>query len=214
LSGFWAGFAGTMLSPVVSSARGYYAKIAANAVVAGTVSQITGGKFANGAWSGAFRFMFNEWAHRFDVIIKYGNIDIKKNMAEAKAMGITGLGNFIGKVKSFGDWDYKNNLQSGVDKGIFTSDLLQEFGNYHFGIVAHEIGFSLEQSMAGAGAYQVFFQGGGDKISLLPSIILGTFSFVIPNSYSSYITNNGFSWGDNAGDAIDIMQGWKYADGL
>ncbi len=52
-----------MLSPVVSSARGYYAKIAANAVVAGTVSQITGGKFANGALSGAFRFMFNEWYH-------------------------------------------------------------------------------------------------------------------------------------------------------
>ena len=44
-------------------AQGYYAKVASSAFVAGTISQITGGKFANGAWSGAFRFMFNEWYH-------------------------------------------------------------------------------------------------------------------------------------------------------
>ena len=59
-SGFWAGFAGTMLSPVTGMAKGYYAKVASSAIVAGTVSSITGGKFANGAFSGAFRFMFNE----------------------------------------------------------------------------------------------------------------------------------------------------------
>ena len=213
-SGFWAGFAGTMLSPVTNMARGYYAKVASNAIVAGTVSAISGGKFANGAFSGAFRFMFNEWAHRFDAIIKFGNIDIAKNMAEARALGVKGVLKFKDLVKTDGKWDYKSKLQAGVNDGLFTSNLLQEFGNYHFGIVAHEIGFSLEQSMAGAGAYQVFFQEGGDSISLLPAMILGTFSFVIPNSYSSYVTYQGFSWGDNAGDAIDIMQGWKYADGL
>jgi hypothetical protein len=131
-------------------------------------------------------------------------------------MGITGIGDFIENVRTGGKWDYKsrNDFKGAVKEGLFTSDLVQEFGNYHFGIVAHEVGFSLEQSMAGAGAYQVFFQGGGDKISLLPAIILGTFSFVIPNSYSGYITNQGFSWGDNSGDAKAIMQGWKYADGL
>ena len=56
-SGFWAGFAGTMLSPMTGMAKGYYTKVASSAVVAGTVSSITGGKFANGALSGAFRFM-------------------------------------------------------------------------------------------------------------------------------------------------------------
>lgn len=59
-AGFWAGFAGTLLSPVTNMARGYYAKVAANAMVSGTVSMISGGKFANGAFSGAFRFMFND----------------------------------------------------------------------------------------------------------------------------------------------------------
>jgi len=63
-SGFWAGFAGTMLSPMTAMAQGYYAKVASSVFVAGTISQITGGKFANGAWSGAFRFMFNEWYHK------------------------------------------------------------------------------------------------------------------------------------------------------
>jgi len=64
-SGFWAGFAGTLLSPVTNMARGYYAKVAANAMVSGTVSMISGGKFANGAFSGAFRFMFNDAMHTY-----------------------------------------------------------------------------------------------------------------------------------------------------
>ena len=58
-------------------AQGYYAKVASSAFVAGTISQITGGKFANGAWSGAFRFMFNEAMQKveymFDKIITNSN---------------------------------------------------------------------------------------------------------------------------------------------
>ena len=163
-SGFLSGAGGTLLSPLAGMAQGYYSKVVSNAVVGGTISQITGGKFANGAFSGAFRFMFNEWAHRFDAIIKYGHIDIQKNMAEARKLGIAGLRTFIENVRTKGKWDYKNrdDFREFIKRGFFTSDLLQEFGNYHFGIVAHEVGFSLEQSMAGAGAYQVFIQGGGD----------------------------------------------------
>ena len=34
-----------------------------DAVVGGTISMIGGGKFANGAQTGAFRYLFNEWTH-------------------------------------------------------------------------------------------------------------------------------------------------------
>ena len=64
-SGFLSGAGGTLLSPLAGMAQGYYSKVVSNAVVGGTISQITGGKFANGAFSGAFRFMFNEWYHKF-----------------------------------------------------------------------------------------------------------------------------------------------------
>ncbi|VVM25157.1 hypothetical protein BSPWISOXPB_5128 [uncultured Gammaproteobacteria bacterium] len=36
---------------------------ARDAVVGGTISVIGGGKFANGAQTGAFRYLFNEWTH-------------------------------------------------------------------------------------------------------------------------------------------------------
>lgn len=48
--------------------------------------------------------------------------------------------------------------------------------------------------------------------SVIASMFLGTFSFLVPDSYSTKITNRGFTWGDNLGDAKDIMLGWKYAD--
>jgi len=69
-SGFWSGFAGTMLSPLTGMAKGYYAKVASSAIVAGTISTISGGKFANGAMSGAFRFMFNEWKHKAQYLLE------------------------------------------------------------------------------------------------------------------------------------------------
>ena len=36
---------------------------ARDAVVGGTISVVGGGKFANGAQTGAFRYLFNEWTH-------------------------------------------------------------------------------------------------------------------------------------------------------
>ena len=43
---------------------------ARDAVVGGTISVIGGGKFANGAQTGAFRYLFNEWTHAGQTIIK------------------------------------------------------------------------------------------------------------------------------------------------
>ena len=54
---------GEFISTKLSS-FGKVAKIAANAVLSGTVSEIGGGKFANGAITGAFSMMFNDYMHR------------------------------------------------------------------------------------------------------------------------------------------------------
>ena len=42
-------------------------KVIANAVLGGTVSEIGGGKFANGAITGAYGMLFNEFVHNFSV---------------------------------------------------------------------------------------------------------------------------------------------------
>ena len=62
-SGFWGGSVGTLLSPLANTGN-YYGNVASNAIIGGTVSSVTGGKFANGASFGAFRYMFNDWRHK------------------------------------------------------------------------------------------------------------------------------------------------------
>ena len=141
-------------------------------------------------------------------ILTAGNIDLNKNVADASA--ITRL-DFIEAVRTNGDWDYKNSLNRlNIDKNI-----LQRFGNFHFGLVAAAQGFSLEQSLYGAGFYQVVRQGGGSKINLSLSTHLMLFTHggsYMPNSITRVITNSGLTWGDNEGDSIDIMQGWDHYD--
>ena len=46
---------------------GYYGKLVSNSVFAGTIEEIGGGKFANGAVTGAFAFMFNHAMHKIEL---------------------------------------------------------------------------------------------------------------------------------------------------
>jgi hypothetical protein len=59
-SGFWSGAVGTYMQNITSGVKGYYENVAKNAIIGGTLSNVTGGKFANGAALGAFRYMFND----------------------------------------------------------------------------------------------------------------------------------------------------------
>ena len=61
--GLMAGAAGTLGGAVVSDNWSKAGKIAANAIISGTVSELGGGKFANGAITGAFHMMFNDLMH-------------------------------------------------------------------------------------------------------------------------------------------------------
>jgi hypothetical protein len=113
-------------------------------------------------------------------------------------------------VKSGGQWDFKNSQEL---KKQFPAADLDAFGNFHFGVVARAQGFGLETAMSGAGAYQSLVQGGGSKIAwYLGSklVDLTAFGALLPNSVARAITKSGFTWGDNPGDSINIMNGWDY----
>jgi len=68
-SGFASGFAASFFSPGTTlggnGAEGFTLRTTVAAVVGGTASEIGGGKFANGAISGAFVHMFNAEAHKY-----------------------------------------------------------------------------------------------------------------------------------------------------
>jgi len=64
-AGFWSGFASSALAPLASSASTFEGKIAMSAIVGGTASELGGGKFANGAVTGAFVMMYNEMGHTY-----------------------------------------------------------------------------------------------------------------------------------------------------
>ena len=62
-AGFWSGFASSALAPLAQGAGTTEAKVAISAIVGGTASELGGGKFANGAVTGAFVMMYNELGH-------------------------------------------------------------------------------------------------------------------------------------------------------
>ncbi|MBR5351566.1 MAG: hypothetical protein IK124_10080, partial [Prevotella sp.] len=76
LHGFMMGLVSGIGAATINKYKGQIGRvgcIVANAVTCGTVSEIGGGKFANGAVTGAFSIMFNDFMHS----IKFKNIDFK-----------------------------------------------------------------------------------------------------------------------------------------
>jgi hypothetical protein len=150
-----------------------------------------------------------EFESRYGDIIEAGNIDLADNLARAKKMT---LSEWKQAVQTGGEWDYKNNRT--LRAAGFDSELLDEFGNVHFGMVARAQGFNLEGSMYGAGAYQVLVQGGGNPVEFAYAtnyLTVTAGGYLLPDSITRSMTRNGFGWGDNPGDALNIMKGWDYA---
>ena len=80
-SGFWSGAVGTSLAPFAKTGN-YYGNVTSNAIIGGTISRVTGGKFANGAALGAFRYMFDE--HMHDMMEKAKVRAMQRNIRTAK----------------------------------------------------------------------------------------------------------------------------------
>lgn len=78
-SGFWSGVASSAFAPTVGkylSKTNEFVQAAVVGVLSGTVSQIAGGKFANGAVTGAFTYLFNYKAHEGYIETALGNPSI------------------------------------------------------------------------------------------------------------------------------------------
>ncbi|WP_119395835.1 polymorphic toxin type 44 domain-containing protein [Salinibius halmophilus] len=156
---------------------------------------------------------------RYKPILKDLNISLHENVELARKMGlkrlgvskewaIAGLLEFVEYVETGSEWDYKTIIDDS-----FSEKDRDDFGNWHFGIVAGAYGFNLEQSMYGGGVYQVLKQGGGSPIELgiATEIMSSTLAGItLPDRVTINITSNGFGWGDNSGDAFNVMEGWLF----
>ena len=98
-SGFWSGFVASGFA--ASKGMGKFTGTMLTATVSGTISRITGGKFANGAVSGAFVHLFNAWARdRDDYAVKkamYGGQSKYTRQKNAFNMfdGVSDVGDYI-----------------------------------------------------------------------------------------------------------------------
>jgi len=106
-SGFASGFASSFFSPGTSlggdGAGGFTVRTTIAGVVGGTASEIGGGKFSNGAISGAFVHMFNAEAVKI-------NAD-KANYESLKALSVE-----IQKVKNMNLDDFNKYVKYGFDE--------------------------------------------------------------------------------------------------
>ncbi len=183
---------------------------AAAAVVGGTASVIGGGKFSNGAVTGAFSRMFNDlrvtgeinaFNEKYSTILDQG-VNINENIKLAQSMS---LSDFI-KINLPGQaWDFKSlNSMSGINPA-----LLEEFGNVHFGIMAAARGYSLGFTLVGAGTVQTFIQ---DNTPMSGGILRlwSPAPIILPNSVNRFLVNSGYPYGDNFGDSKKITSGFDY----
>ena len=202
------------------------------AIVGGTISELTGGKFANGATTAAIAHLFNKERteaqkratrkHRMESIkalygdiLKAGNIDIDKNIQLAKSMGAVDIGKALTDKSQ---WNYKRNpalISSLKSTGNYDPALLAEFGNLHAGIVYAASGVRLDFALTAGGGYQSFVQNlrngnfspsrSGSSISGLAAWFVG--ATATPDQTIKLASEN-FSWGDMADDIWPIIQGF------
>jgi len=99
--GFYAGFASSALAGPVSGLApgGTTGQTVAAAVVGGTASAIGGGKFANGAVSGAFTYMFNHAAHDNG----RSGYSFSDGLKDATSGALQGAAAFVDGIIPFGD---------------------------------------------------------------------------------------------------------------
>jgi hypothetical protein len=128
---------------------------AIEAVIGGTISMIGGGKFANGAQTGAFRYLFNENIHDSNAYvsgykcmgnchgvdysdIKFMSVAEQENLAKNVALGLVTLpigGGAVALVRTgyvLKVWRYKNG---GGGVNIFKN------GKRRFGVDVHKINY-------------------------------------------------------------------------
>ncbi len=124
-----------MMMGAVSGAGGHYidknlntlgkaGKIAANAVLGGTVDELGGGKFANGAITSAFSIMFNDMMHHvlsYREKIRYiykSYCDVKDNYPSSRSFYEDYLGGEIGNFAKASPEDYQNTCAARLSDAL------------------------------------------------------------------------------------------------
>lgn len=94
---FWKGFVATAATKASSLYGPDFNSMASNvsraAVVGGTVAQLTGGKFANGAVTGAFSYAFNDFSHKQYLNERYVNTSFDSGTFRVKGLTVGNLTN-------------------------------------------------------------------------------------------------------------------------
>jgi hypothetical protein len=153
--------------------------------------------------------------------LRIGSIDLRKDAAAAAKMSKS---TYYDYIKTGGGWDFKNNIDliSALRlERVYNGHLLAEFGNLHFGMTAAARGYALSFTLSGAGVYQAFKQGGGNKIAAIAGAHLAAQQALsseaggprieqINEQFTRAITRQGFTWGDLPDDPPVIIRGWDY----
>lgn len=181
----------------------------------------------------------SDFEARYGIYLQIGPINVDADIARARKMSHSQL---FDAVRTGGQWDFKNRKEyvarAGGDKEL--RDLLQEFGNFYFGLIFAARGIGLYTAAQGAGAYQVTFQSyQRGKLTGSPAgMLLGLASMdLVSAGFSawayydeqandraqtaqSYIGSNSrarrmigcydSALGDNPGDSAAIMRGWDF----
>jgi hypothetical protein len=109
-SGFWSGFAASGFSVGSKGYGNFASRTTMMAVVGGTVSEATGGKFANGAVSGAFVHMFNAEENYLKRVWNRAVSNYSETM-DTLTVGVTNVAN---SASSMGVTALKNNNFKGI----------------------------------------------------------------------------------------------------
>lgn len=164
--------------------------VAIHAVVGGTAAELGGGKFANGAQTGAFSYLFNECLHTnmcsrgrdsYSRVLTYpdgtpvsnpnggyyqvpDSFDMSRNLA----FGESGPGKLaiFDQMRWGGDMDYQR--PGGLLESLFKGNVARSYvdlGNYNFGVVLAAAGYDLSSTVDWARAARQVFDS---KIPLGP----------------------------------------------
>ncbi|MDM3872258.1 RHS repeat-associated core domain-containing protein [Porticoccus sp. W117] len=214
------------------SAKAVIGRTAVAAMVGGTISELTGGKFANGATTAAIAHLFNaelsESEKRairarnkkaieqlYGDILKAGNINIDANIRLAASMTLDQLKSALTDASV---WNYKRNsslIANLKAAGTYDANLLAEFGNLHAGITYAANGVRLDVALTFGGGYQSAVQNrrngnfsGGAVGSTLSGALSAWVGYTATAKQTISAARNGFTWGDNRDDILPIIQGY------
>ena len=153
-SGFASGFAASLFSPGTTlggdGAEGFTLRTTVAAVVGGTASELGGGKFANGAISGAFVHMFNAEAGAFVARARQKalQLSIDKIIAPFEKMRNLPLAQRLMLL-------YKFTKNGSILDFKQEGEVYQEYGNFVFGAVGAAMDIDDAILLRGAGWAQI-----------------------------------------------------------